>query len=224
MGNSWFVAEWVRCVLIDGLGFDFDHEPSEGHETELSFRPYGGTEKAELTWTLGKAILYANRPEGQTDYTFKTTPSISVLLNRYVEKSKAALVAKAICEEEKLYDNIAHATSFEADSEASREFLAKAEANAKKSRSLRRRAGQTVAEDGGQLVGSAMTELAAAAIGRIQSEEVIRLEILERGESTERETRLKVAQGRVKEANKALALAVKQAAGSLPPAATVADL
>ncbi|KAF7970922.1 hypothetical protein HWV62_22630 [Athelia sp. TMB] len=222
MGNSWFVAEWVRCVLVEGLQFNIDD--NQGHETQLSFRPFGGVGKADLTWTLGKAILYANRPDGQPDYTLKTISSISVLLNRYVEKSKAARVAKANREEEKLYDNIVHATSFEEDSEDELTFLRAAEANAKHSRSLRRGAKQTVAENEGQLVGPAVTGLARAAIERIRAEEAIRLEIMEQGENNDRKERLKLAQADVQGANKALVLAVKKAAGSLPATATVNNL
>ncbi|KZP30214.1 hypothetical protein FIBSPDRAFT_146474 [Athelia psychrophila] len=144
MGNAWFVAEWVKCVLIDGFGFEFDQQPSAQRETDLSFRPFGGTRRdAELTWTLGRAVLYASKAD-EEDEDLVTTPGLRVIAKRRQKKLGDAMLARAARQEESVWDYITMAASFRSrldlagNFEQSNRMIVLATAAAETCRSLRR--------------------------------------------------------------------------------------
>jgi hypothetical protein len=79
--RAWFSAQWIDCVLIDGFGLELANAGTadmlvgevdpytrdeivhlgRGNDSGLSFQPYNGPKGAELSWTLGKAVLLATR-------------------------------------------------------------------------------------------------------------------------------------------------------------------
>lgn len=103
MGNAWFIAEWIRCVLVHGFGFKFADDPSAKPEDDLSFRPYGVTKNAELTWTPGNAVLFANKPPGADDYNLVSTPGLDAITTAHRQKLIDAMRAKAVRQEELLW-------------------------------------------------------------------------------------------------------------------------
>lgn len=183
MGTAWFVAEWVKCVLIDGFGFEFDQQPSAQREDDLSFRPFGGTANAELTWTLGRAVLYANKINEQ-DTEFVTSPGLDIIAERHQKKLNDAMIAKAVRLEESLWDYITMAASFKnrgdvrGNTERASRMTGLAKAAAKTARNLRQAATGGVAQEGmdevvDEAVDNAVDQLGAGDMDREVSQDDI---------------------------------------------------
>lgn len=221
MGKAWFVAQWVQTVLRKGLGFKIADVSnlkagSHEHEIDLKFRPFGGIGKEELTWTLGKAVLYANKGEA-TDYEIKPMVVVNeaILRERDLEYFRAFGAEEAIREEEKLYHNIVKAASLSGPNRD--KALQAAQNNARISRCLRRDPKDwKIVEKDGDSVGQALIDLAVDAHKSLEDEDEIR--------SRTKGEELKTAEDKVESSTIDLILAVKKAAGSLPANATVADL
>ena len=164
MGNAWFIAEWIRCVLVHGFGFKFADDPSAKREDDLSFRPYGGTKNAELTWTLGKAVLFANKPPGADDYNLVSTPGLEAVATAHRQKLIDAMLAKAVRQEELLWDYITMAATFDIRNEVPGNFervkrmVGLAEVAAQTSRALRREAMNQESQEVHLAVARAMNE------------------------------------------------------------------
>ncbi|KZP28630.1 hypothetical protein FIBSPDRAFT_1039389 [Athelia psychrophila] len=142
MGNAWFLAEWIRCVLINGFGFNFSHQPTAQSEDDLAFRPYGGTAKAALTWTLGRAVLCASQLTERDTEHLVIKAGINIVAARHQKKLEDAMIAKAALSQESLLDYITMAASFRrrkdvrGNAERTTRMIHLAVAAAKTSRSL----------------------------------------------------------------------------------------
>ncbi|KAF7973307.1 hypothetical protein HWV62_13864 [Athelia sp. TMB] len=234
VGRAWFVAEWVQIILQRGLDFNFTGDEHQ-RETDLSFRPFGGIGKEELTWTLGAAVLYAN---GNNLHELDITTGKAAANRSQQEWHRSILITEANRQEEQLYDHVIEtadllaarrrgevARSIEAATRAhaaAADTRRAAENNAKASRDHRRDAGEDVAVDDEPLVKNAMVDLANKALDALLEENVLR-RTMPSGLSGEEKKEYLAAAG-VKSSRENLLLAVKKAAGSLPATATVADL
>jgi hypothetical protein len=56
--KSGFTAAWIQCVLFKCFGFRAN-DPTVTQDDMLSFRPYNGSDAVELSWTLGRLVLFA---------------------------------------------------------------------------------------------------------------------------------------------------------------------
>ncbi|KAF9459390.1 nucleoside phosphatase family-domain-containing protein [Collybia nuda] len=56
--GSGFTAAWIQHILFECFKFKRG-DTTVTHEDKLTFRPYNGSEGAELSWTLGKIVLHS---------------------------------------------------------------------------------------------------------------------------------------------------------------------
>jgi Golgi apyrase len=56
--TAYFTATWIHLVLFDFFGF-LGIDQTGVNEDKLLFRPYNGSDGDELSWTLGKVVLFA---------------------------------------------------------------------------------------------------------------------------------------------------------------------
>lgn len=105
MGKAWFVAEWVKCVLVEGFGFQFPDQAVKT-EDELSFRPYNGPNGAQLTWTLGKMVHFVT---GNTPVQERL--SLDDIIKNHDKNLAEVMRAKAVHWEEMLWDYLSMVSS-----------------------------------------------------------------------------------------------------------------
>lgn len=125
MGKAWFVAEWVKSVLVEGFGFEF-LDGEERTEGSLSFRPYNGPSGAGLSWTLGKMVLLASG-----DGTVDKPASIEEIAQYHDKDIGERMRLKAVYWEEMVWDYLSMIESLsrgEDDRKQPLEVLAKSAA------------------------------------------------------------------------------------------------
>ncbi|KAF9459392.1 nucleoside phosphatase family-domain-containing protein [Collybia nuda] len=82
---SGFNAAWVQHILFKCFGFK-GNDPTVTHEDKLTFRPYNGSNGVELSWTLGRVILFSvgdSKPQQMTGEQARTLGHLRSELERY---------------------------------------------------------------------------------------------------------------------------------------------